>query len=165
MTNEVFATMFTNNLKVAAALVLAIALVGSGLGGLVYQSQATGQDKKNEVGRGQPAINPANEAQKDQEGRRRSRGQLIATKLALETHVPEKVAGKLRPGQKVTVAVDATPRKVYSGKVQTISKKPGRAEGGVKVVVELLDPDRRLAAGMSAEFIFPTEADRGLCDR
>jgi RND family efflux transporter MFP subunit len=77
--------------------------------------------------------------------------------LEVEADVKEDFVNLVRPGQPATVAVDAVPGRLYTGRVRTIIPMGDRARGTIKVKVEVVDADERLFPEMAATVNFLNE--------
>lgn len=75
-------------------------------------------------------------------------------KMEVETDVAENLLARLEPGQPATVEVFAIPSKRYRGRLRRVIPMGNRAEGTVKVKVEILDPDPRLFPDLAAKVHF-----------
>ncbi len=88
-------------------------------------------------------------------------------RMDVETYVTEGLLSRLEIGQPAEVSVRAAPAKRYRGRVRQLIPIADRAQGTVKVKVEILDPDDKLFPELAAKVNFlprtsgspdPTEA-------
>ncbi len=75
-------------------------------------------------------------------------------KMEVETDVTEGLLSRLEAGQPAAVEVSAVPSKRYRGRLRQVIPMGNRAEGTVKVKVEILDPDDRLFPDLAAKVHF-----------
>jgi RND family efflux transporter MFP subunit len=79
-------------------------------------------------------------------------------KMDVETKITEGLLWKISIGQPATVSVSAIPSKRYRGRLRQVLPMSDRANGVVKVKVEILDPDDRLFPELAAKVDFlPSE--------
>jgi RND family efflux transporter MFP subunit len=80
-------------------------------------------------------------------------------KMDVETKITEGLLWKISIGQPATVFVSAIPSKRYRGRLRQVLPMSDRANGVVKVKVEILDPDDRLFPELAAKVDFlPSES-------
>lgn len=70
--------------------------------------------------------------------------------LLLYVHVPERELGRLKPGQPVSIQVDAVPGQTFPGKVARLSPVVDPETATFKATIEVADPSARLKPGMFA---------------
>jgi RND family efflux transporter MFP subunit len=80
--------------------------------------------------------------------------------LEAEVDVNEVRLAELRPGQACRVAVDAFPKKKYSGELRQITPMADRQRAVVKIKVRLLDPDGALLPDMAVRVTFLAEGEK-----
>ena len=75
-------------------------------------------------------------------------------RMEVETDVTESLLSRLEVGQPAAVEVFAIPSKRYHGRLRQVIPMGNRAEGTVKVKVEITDPDPRLFPDLAAKVHF-----------
>ncbi len=84
--------------------------------------------------------------------------------LQAEVDVAEAQLGRVRPGQRAAITVDAIPGKVFPGKVRRILPRADRSKATVKVRVDFLDRDEEAVLpemGVRVRFL-PDDAPVGI---
>lgn len=81
------------------------------------------------------------------------------TKMQVYTNIDESDVGQIRPGQPVTFTVDAFPKEVFRGKVDSIRLNATTVQNVVtyNTVVAFDNPDLKLFPGMTAYVAIPVE--------
>jgi RND family efflux transporter MFP subunit len=80
-------------------------------------------------------------------------------KMDVETKIAEGMLWRIKLGQPAEVSVSAIPSKRYRGRLRQVLPMSSRADGIVKVKVEILDPDNRLFPELAAKVHFlPSES-------
>lgn len=87
------------------------------------------------------------------------------SKLQLRTAVHESQVASIKPGQKVSIQIDAFPDRSFSGSVSDVSQTPlaSPLSPGVRnfnVIVKLDDPDQRLKLGLTAVVDFSPKRNK-----
>lgn len=84
--------------------------------------------------------------------------------LQAEVDVAETQLGRVRPGQRAAITVDAIPDKVFPGRVRRILPRADRSKATVKVRVDFLDRDEKAVLpemGVRVKFL-PDDAPAGV---
>ncbi|NLS98219.1 MAG: efflux RND transporter periplasmic adaptor subunit [Planctomycetaceae bacterium] len=97
-----------------------------------------------------------------------ARGSIVTiadwTSLQAEVDVAETQLGRVRPGQRVAITVDAIPDRVFPGRVRRILPRADRSKATVKVRVDFLDRDEKAVLpemGVRVKFL-PDDAPAGV---
>ena len=77
--------------------------------------------------------------------------------LLARIYIPEKEIGKIKPGQKAKIEVEAFPNKSFAGIVKMINPVIDPTSGTVKVTIEIQKADTGLLPGMFASVYVLTD--------
>jgi RNA polymerase sigma factor (sigma-70 family) len=157
LTDGVIRAMFLSKLKTAAAVVLALCLLGTGAAGLALRATAEEQPRPKQTASPQQPPQPDEDRQRLEKELRETKAELKALRAELDK-LKEQL-GKAEPDRKA-VPADKDGKDKQIVKVYAVGDlvSPGGVDEMIEIITDIIEPNNRLPSGASVHYFDKTKS-------